>query len=35
MKSSGHKMNRKRARIRAKRKRHLGKLKKSWKLSSQ
>jgi hypothetical protein len=32
MKSSGAKMNRKRARIRAKRKRHLGKVKKDWKI---
>jgi hypothetical protein len=32
MKSSGHKMNRKRARIKAKRKRHLSKVKKDLKL---
>jgi hypothetical protein len=32
MKSSGHKMNRKRARIRAKAKRHQSKLKKDWKI---
>ena len=32
MKSSGAKMNRKRARIKAKRKRHLSKVKKDWKL---
>ena len=32
MKSSGHKMDRKRHRIKAKRKRHVSKVKKDWKI---